>query len=195
MVKPAALILASSFAAATSLQAQPLLPQPEPPKDAGEYVLVTKPGPMEPAEFRKMLIGRTWLSHSLQHGTQVTYISPGGKAFLWYPGNTVILESRWTMGERRDSFVYRHPHGAGQSFHMQMTAMICFQYSGTSANPVTGNRTGRECFTPRSWQQTLVESKPGDTLGLARMKSPPFPLSKAKVSIEDLLKSTMKARS
>ena len=189
----APMLLSGLLAIASPAGAQ-LLPPPEPPKDPQPYELVTKPGPMEQAEFRKMLVGKTWLSYDGRHGTQVTFIAADGRAFLWYPGNTVILPSRWTISERKDSFLYRHPGGAGQSFHMLQTAVICFQYGPNTYNPVTGNRSRPECGTPGTWQRTHFDERPGDPLGLARMKAPPFVLDKQKTTFDDLIARVRKGR-
>lgn len=147
------------------------------------------PGIMSVDELRALVAGKTWMSYEPRHGTQVTYIAADGRAFLWYPGNRIILPSRWTIVQRRQHFMYDHPE-LGRMQSMESTAVICFQYAGTSANPVTGNTTGLECANSAVWQKYHHDSRQGDVLGLSTMVTPPFPLSKDKTTLASLLQRT-----
>lgn len=152
------------------------------------------PGIMSVDEFRSLLIGKTWMSYEPRHGTQVTYIAADGSAFLWYPGNRVILPSRWAIVQQRQHFMYDHPE-LGRMQSMESTAVICFQYAGTSANPVTGNTSGLECANSSVWQRYHHDSRQGDVLGLSTMVTPPFPLSKDKSTLALLLRRTKSVQS
>lgn len=65
--------------------------------------------------------GATTLDYSTQHGTQIEYLSPDGKTYLWYPGNRALVVGRWRTetGQRT---------GSGR---------ICFKYPSRSFNPAT----------------------------------------------------------
>jgi hypothetical protein len=73
-----------------------------------------------PAVAAPQIGGYTNMSHDAGHGTQVEYLSPGGSAWLWYPGNSVILPGKWKR--------------SGEN--------ICFAYTANSYNPVTGHKGG-----------------------------------------------------
>ena len=44
-----------------------------------------------------VIIGRTNMTSDPGHGTQVEYLQSGGGAFLWYPGNKIVLPGHWKM--------------------------------------------------------------------------------------------------
>lgn len=47
-----------------------------------------------PAALAQQLAGYTQMINDGRHGTQIEYLTEGGKAFLWYPDNSNILEGR-----------------------------------------------------------------------------------------------------
>lgn len=83
------------------------------------------------ATLRAFLSGATYKSYSKAHGTQVEFLAANGSAFLWYPGNRVLVVGRW---ETRD-------------FDSPYSPDMCFKYGGNTYNPVTktvgGNWTCR----------------------------------------------------
>ena len=52
----------------------------------------------------------TWHTYDSSHGNQVEFTTAGGEAYLWYPGNAVVLKGEWrawretrTAGQKRQS--------------------------------------------------------------------------------------------
>lgn len=110
--------------------------------------------------------GYTNMSRDTAHGTQIEYLSTRGEAFLWYPGNSVILQGRW----KRDG------------------SDICFAYGGNTYNPATGQRGGGwECMPFRLQWGAVVERMPGDILGLAQRREVPFRLGRGVTTLEKVL--------
>jgi hypothetical protein len=110
--------------------------------------------------------GYTNVSYDSGHGTQVEYLTGDGRAYLWYPGNTVVLSGRWKA--------------AGDD--------ICFAYSNGSYNPVTGKTGGGfECMPHRLWWGVVDERMKGDVLGLQGRKRVPFKLSPARTTLAKLV--------
>lgn len=110
--------------------------------------------------------GYTNLTHDSGHGTQIEYLSRGGKAFLWYPGNSVILEGRWK----------------------EQGADICFAYGENTYNPVTGTAGGGwECMPFRLFWGGISERMQGDVLSLEGRGAVPFKLTRERTTLERLL--------
>jgi hypothetical protein len=110
--------------------------------------------------------GYTNMTRDRSHGTQIEYVSPRGKTYLWYPGNAVILEGRWKL---------KGPD-------------ICFAYGANSYNPATGARGGGwECMPYKLHWGSIVERMPGDPLGLERRNKVPFKLSRTPTTLEKVL--------
>jgi hypothetical protein len=107
--------------------------------------------------------GKTHRTWSEGHGSQIEYVGPRGLwAFLWYPGNRVVVHSQW----RRTTY-------AGLPGKCQI-------WPENTYNP-TSNRPGNvECTTERAWQARIVEVANGDIFGLAHdpraVRPTPFPL-------------------
>ncbi|MGB9364465.1 MAG: hypothetical protein WCE79_00485 [Xanthobacteraceae bacterium] len=109
------------------------------------------------------------------HGTQVYYMRPDGTEFLWYPGNTVIVTSKWRLTPRGDG---SPQHGVD----------ICFQYGTNTYNPVTKQQGGQwECRPAHINARRVVERAMGDVFGLSRRL--PFVLSRERTSIDELQKT------
>lgn len=62
----------------------------------------------------------TRLDYSTQHGTQIEYMSPTGRTYLWYPGNTQLVIGEWQTRPDR-----------------QKGGEICFRYPSATFNPAT----------------------------------------------------------
>lgn len=118
------------------------------------------------AAWAQQIGGYTNMSVDSQHGTQIEYLSPGGKTFLWYPGNTVILPGRW----KRE----------GQN--------ICFSYGANTYNPATGQRGGGwECMEFRLWWWANEQRMPGDIFGLEHRTEVPYRLDRNRTTLEKVL--------
>lgn len=64
-----------------------------------------------------------------QYGTQIEYLSPDGKTYLWFPRNQRIVQGEWKV----------QPNASGKSD-------VCFRYGANSRDPVTGKTGGAwEC--------------------------------------------------
>jgi hypothetical protein len=118
----------------------------------------------------------TYRSYSWGHGNQIEHASADGRVYLWYPGNRVILPGRYDV---RVVYPNRCPTNGN--------VVICFAYGANTYNPVTKHSgPGWECTMFRAWAEKRSEVVPGDPLGLARMKVPPFPLETGYQSIAQL---------
>jgi hypothetical protein len=116
--------------------------------------------------FAQELGDYTYMTRSPGHGTQVEYMSSGGKTYLWYSGNTVILEGRWKR-EGSD---------------------VCFAYGENTYNPVTGTSGGGwECTPYRRFVAGISERMQGDILALAGRSGAPFKLSPDNTTLERLM--------
>jgi hypothetical protein len=103
--------------------------------------------------------GRTFRFWSPGHGAQVEYIGPGGRAFLWYPGNRVVVPSL-----RRVAMIRGVPS-------------VCHLWPPRTYNPVTRERgPGWACTPQQAWAANVVEVAPGDIFGLSRSPTTPFSL-------------------
>lgn len=110
--------------------------------------------------------GYTNMSVDPAHGTQIEYVAAGGKSYLWYPGNTVILEGRW----KRE----------GDS--------ICFAYGENTYNPATGTQGGGwECMRFDIYWWVVEERVPADVFSLATRREAPFKLEPKRTTLERLI--------
>jgi len=116
----------------------------------------------------------TYRSFSWGHGNQIEHATADGRVFLWYPGNRVILPGKWKLLEVK----------IDTGFCIRKRLKLCFLYGANTYNPVTGTRGAQwECGEYANFHDTRVEVVPGDPLGLAKMKVPPFPLPRDSQSI------------
>lgn len=112
------------------------------------------------------IAGFTNLSFDEGHGTQIEYVSPEGGAFLWYPGNSIILPGRWKLEDGR----------------------MCFSYGPNTYNPVTGTRGGAwECASVERYFQPITERAKGDVLRLEGRDAVPFELPREQTSLSDIV--------
>ena len=63
-------------------------------------------GFLVPAATAQQIAGYTQMINDGQHGTQIEYLDDGGKAFLWYPGNSNVLEGQWKREGQDICFAY-----------------------------------------------------------------------------------------
>ncbi|AUQ46086.1 hypothetical protein PhaeoP72_01793 [Phaeobacter inhibens] len=113
--------------------------------------------------MRKRYSGATFLDYSVQHGTQVEYLAPDGRAFLWYPGNTAVVIGQWTV---------KPPVGRSKY------ARLCWKYGPLTYNPVAQNRGGEfSCVKANRHILAEEEYTRGDPFDLDG-SGIPFPLKK-----------------
>lgn len=119
------------------------------------------------AQAAKAIGGYTNMSHDSVHGTQVEYMTPDGRTFLWYSGNSIILPGKWKKtGDQ-----------------------ICFAYGANTYNPATGQRGGGwECMPFKLWWVSLVERMKGDVLALEGREAVPFKLRRDYVRLPALVR-------
>lgn len=98
---------------------------------------------------------------------QVEYYSGNGYAYLWYPGNTMVVKSS-----------YREETENGD---------ICFFYSSRVYNPATGRYGGEEtCQSNEEFWERVQESTSGDPFGLEAEGDVPFTLPRERQTLEAL---------
>ncbi|MBV9078895.1 MAG: hypothetical protein JO048_15645 [Methylobacteriaceae bacterium] len=135
--------------------------------------------------FASRVGGKTYLSFSPQHGTQVEYLSSDGRAYLWYPGNQQVLAGQWRA--EPDPFAPKFlesPIGSGNIYEAPPRFRLCYRYGPATYNPVTGSSGDKwEC---QGLFQGLGEARPGDFFGLVRARAAPLVLSKQRYSFEEL---------
>lgn len=119
-----------------------------------------------PVAMAEQVSGYTQMIYEGQHGTQIEYLAEGGEAFLWYPGNRVVLKGRWAL-EDRD---------------------ICFAYGQNTFNPVTGHQGGGwECMPFELYGSAVAERMRGDVFALENRRAVPFSLDPQRTTLEQLL--------
>ena len=143
-----------------------------PPKTAAEY-------------GRRFLFNKTVRHYSPQHGTQVEYHSADGRAFLWYPGNPMILRGQWRVEEVPNvPKLWEVPPGSGNIVERTLF-QPCYRYGANTYNPVTRNHGDKwECS---GFFTGFGEARGGDLFGLARGGAVPFVLGKQRHSYDELL--------
>ncbi|MEO0913327.1 MAG: hypothetical protein AAFY59_10110 [Pseudomonadota bacterium] len=119
--------------------------------------------------LRARYAGATRRSFSDAHGTQVAYLSAGGRSYLWYPGNRRVVAGEWEVraGARRFAF-------------------ICFRYDPGTFNPVT-RRPGGAWACQRADDFLLLEREVqrGDLFALSSGRVP-FVMPKRDISLAAL---------
>lgn len=119
------------------------------------------------AASAQSLANRTQMSFSPGHGTQIEYLAADGTAWLWYPGNRVILQGAWKTE----------------------VGSMCFRYGANTFNPVTGHTgAGWECAPLAIYRSTLTESRTGDLLGLKGRGKVPYALGSTRVDLDSVVR-------
>jgi hypothetical protein len=111
-------------------------------------------------------------------GTQVEYLSPDGKAYLWYPGNNAMAVGTWSIGAIP---LYQKKNGVDTKSDLPT---LCFQYVAAAGSIVQGGT----CAPAHLYLRRVTESVNGDVLGLSRRSTPPFVLSRDKTTLDALKK-------
>jgi hypothetical protein len=126
------------------------------------------------AKIRSAYAGKTRMTYSFGHGTQVEYVAPDGRSFLWYPGNRKAVPGRWKVAVDVDE---------------PDEISLCQLYPSASYNPVTRTFGGSwECEDARRALSRTRETLSGDALGLSRSRAPPFVLARDQTSLAELLR-------
>ena len=55
--------------------------------------------PTSRAEAEAFFVGKTRLVSAFNRGVQISYMAPDGSAYLWFPGNPVVLRGQWSIKE------------------------------------------------------------------------------------------------
>lgn len=150
-----------------------------------EYKTVIQ-NPLTVSQATLELSGKTGRSYSPAHGTQVAYLSPDSRVFLWYPGNAEVLVGEWKvathevlsgvpqqMRDQMAAFVKAQaPTGGMQLLDI---AYLCFRYAGDSYDPATGGHGAVwECGHATEYVRLATkETADGDLFGLATRKRVP----------------------
>lgn len=147
-------------------------------------------------EARGLYADKTTATFGGGHGTQVSYRTPDGRCFLWYPGNRNVLPCEWKIVRQP----YPHADIVGEEVEVPT---VCYRYGSYTYNPVTKTRGGdwqcrsaimirgrqggqQEIALPTPWEGS-AESVDGDRYGLARRGPVPFVMEKKKrYSFEEL---------
>lgn len=132
------------------------------------YAQVSEP------ETRRFFSCRTIVTFSAGQGTQVSYLSPTGKVYLWSPGNDTVLSGNWRIDPRASS---------GQSARTYVA--LCFQYeTDTPAMGQTADQ--RECRPAEMMERATIDHADGDVFALAGRSAVPFRLPRDRANIATL---------
>ena len=103
----------------------------------------------------------TIMTYDSGHGTQIGYTSAGGDAYLWYPGNAVVL-----------------PASARSAATRSATA------TAPTYNSVTGQSgSGYECIPMARHDSIVVNTAKGDIFDLHGRRRPSFRLGRARTTL------------
>jgi hypothetical protein len=116
------------------------------------------------ADAPELMADRTSVSYMPGHGTQISYTSADGRAWLWYPGNPRILEGRWKLDDSKDML------------------QVCYDYGPGTRNPMMKDApSGFQCGSFHNQNIFTLDTKRGDVFGLATAKVlKPLPRDAAK---------------
>ena len=134
------------------------------------------------AEATSLVSNRTGLSSDPQHGTQISFATRDGKAYLWYPGNQVVLQGEWRTDTRRVEIKLQ-----GQLVKVRNESSVCYRYGANTFNPATRQAGAWNCLPVLPGRSFFRESRTGDVFGLSKNSSPPFVLSREAATIAALL--------
>jgi hypothetical protein len=115
------------------------------------------------AETRKFVSCRTLVTWTGPQGTQVSYLGAGGKAYLWAPGNDMVLSGNWRIDPRATS-----PRSA------LAYVAVCFQY---------GSSTQWDCRPAELFERITMDHADGDVFGLEGRTAVPFRLARDRTNI------------
>jgi hypothetical protein len=147
--------------------------------------------PLSIAQATEILAGATHRSYTRAHGTQVTYFSPDGRVYLWYPGNLRVLGGHWKVALYQDLLGISPPLADQmRTYHAQVMPLapikwfdlnfICFKYEN-SFNPAMWPGVNRwECAKVTEFVRLgTVQRETGDLFGLAAREEVPYVIPRA----------------
>jgi hypothetical protein len=131
----------------------------------GAVAAAPQPQGNQGGRWHDFFIGNTHLSFDSSHGSQLFYLSPGGKTYLFYPGNERILRGEWQW----------------------QGGALCFRYGADTYNPALGTSGGQwSCADPQKLAQTVKERSGGDPFRLGERTRVPFVLSAERTTLQAL---------
>lgn len=129
------------------------------------------------ADAKAALANKTLLRLTPAHGPEVTYTTPDGQYFLWFPGSSVMVGGTW-KSEEQDYRKKVRSGGAVREFSGPMT-MYCYEFRASAHNPVTGMMGSKTSCEVAGWAKVAtVERADGDIFGLAGRSEVPFVLTR-----------------
>lgn len=104
-------------------------------------------------------------------GTQVEYLGPDGRTYLWFPGNRRLVTGHWIVRRWREKYE------------------ICFSYGRASRHFITG-KTGNNlsCDLLSNYAESIAEIRQEDSFSLST-GALPFVLKRDQTTIDALLKT------
>ena len=146
---------------------------------------------MSPADAKKVWRrNATRMTYDSFHGTQIEYSTAGGKTYLWYPGNPVILPGAWKTETEQTVSISE----GGKKF-AALFGVICGRFGANTYNPATGVVGSQwECEPAGKSELRTVDRRDGDVFGLAQSKAVPFVLPKDRTSLDEVLAKAKAAR-
>ncbi len=98
--------------------------------------------------IRSELFGQTLHFSDEGHSNQIEYLAPDGNAYLWYPGNRIILKGKWAVIEDR---------------------LIAFSFQEGTYNYLTKERMDRWDYRPLEFfVDTIQARREGDVFDLRK---------------------------
>lgn len=142
------------------------------PEEARTYIANRTVMTYDPGSTYCYSVGRYPICNTVPgHGTQIEYFGPDGRAYLWYPGNSRPVPSRWSLIRRQSSDRYS----------------ICFRYPSNSRNPLTGTSgSSPQCRDLSTWVSGITEVRDNDLFDLST-GTLPYPLKKSRTTFDKLL--------
>jgi len=94
------------------------------------------------------LLDATLYFYEDEHGNQIEYLSSDGNAYLWYPGNSIILKGKWAVIENQ---------------------LIAFSFQQGTYNPVTNEKMDSWSFRELEFfVETINGKREGDVFKLSQ---------------------------
>jgi hypothetical protein len=134
---------------------------------------------------------RTTTTWSAGYGLQISYTSPDGRVYLWYPGNNVILQGEWKVEPSTGltGNVVIVEDGEQSVVRPIDSAQVCFKYGANTVDGVSRSPGGRfSCQGFAYFKGVQRENRKGDVFGLMGRSQAPFVLPKDENKIANILK-------
>ena len=130
-------------------------------------------------EAKATFVDQTKNVTAANYGSQISYMAPDGAAFLWFPGNPVVVRGRWAL---------RETGGATSTSLPESQASLCFDYGRNTVNAWSRQRGGEECVPAEIRARLTLEGSQGDIFGLSRRTEVPFVLPTSPTTFADIRK-------